>query len=83
LGKPHPDMLLRAMSETGAEAAATVMIGDTTFDMQMARSAGTMAVGVGWGYHGSDELRAAGAHDIVAVFLDLPRVVEDLMGGLP
>ena len=39
-GKPHPYMLEQAMAETGASANDTVMIGDTTFDMEMARSAG-------------------------------------------
>ncbi|MEH0072187.1 HAD-IA family hydrolase [Pannonibacter sp. Pt2-lr] len=38
--KPHPDMVLRAMGETGAEPLRTVMIGDTSFDMEMARAAG-------------------------------------------
>jgi phosphoglycolate phosphatase len=83
LGKPHPDMLLKAMSETGAEATATVMIGDTTFDMEMARSAGTFALGVAWGYHDIEDLRAAGAHGVVATFDQLPRTLEALTGGQP
>jgi len=83
LGKPHPDMLLKAMSETGAEASATVMIGDTTYDMEMARSAGTFALGVAWGYHGAEDLRAAGAHGVVATFDQLPRALEALTGGQP
>ena len=37
------------------------MIGDTAYDMQMARDAGVRAIGVEWGYHAPDELRAAGA----------------------
>ncbi|MGQ9369715.1 HAD-IA family hydrolase [Azospirillum sp. ST 5-10] len=64
-GKPHPDMVHRALAESGAEAAATVMIGDTTYDMQMARSARIASVGVSWGYHEVPELRAAGADRIV------------------
>ena len=47
-GKPNPDMLFNAMKETGAEPENTAMIGDTTFDMEMAVSAGTLAVGVSW-----------------------------------
>jgi phosphoglycolate phosphatase len=58
-------MVLRAMAETGADAAATVVIGDTSFDMEMARSAGATAVGVGWGYHETAELTEAGAHAII------------------
>ena len=64
--KPHPSMILKAMAETGVEPEHTVMIGDTSFDMEMARSAGVGAVGVGWGYHTADRLHAAGAHVVVA-----------------
>jgi phosphoglycolate phosphatase len=41
------------------------MIGDTSYDMAMARAAGVTAIGVTWGYHGADALREAGAHHIV------------------
>lgn len=78
-GKPYPDMLLRAMAESGAEAAATVMIGDTTFDVEMARRAGVMAIGVSWGYHNGDELPAAGADALVNDFGDLFAAAETLM----
>ncbi|HJT15592.1 MAG TPA: HAD-IA family hydrolase, partial [Dongiaceae bacterium] len=63
--KPDPEMVLRAMAETGADAATTVVIGDTSFDMEMARSAGATAVGVAWGYHEIVELSKAGAHAII------------------
>lgn len=63
--KPHPAMIELAMAEAGATPATTVMIGDTSFDMMMARAAGTRAVGVAWGYHPADELIAAGAHVVV------------------
>jgi phosphoglycolate phosphatase len=64
-GKPHPEMLRRAMAETGADPATTAMIGDTTYDILMALSAGTAAIGVAWGYHPPEELRAVGAHVVV------------------
>ncbi len=64
-GKPHPEMLLKAMRDAGAEPDATVMIGDTTFDMEMAAAADVRAVGVAWGYHAPEELMAAGAETIV------------------
>jgi phosphoglycolate phosphatase len=54
------------------------MIGDTVFDVAMARSAGAYAVGVGWGYHEPDELDAAGAHAILDHFRDLPPTLERL-----
>ncbi len=60
--KPHPEMILRAMAETGAEPDATLMIGDTSYDIAMARSAGVHALGVTWGYHAPERLTDAGAH---------------------
>lgn len=62
--KPHPSMLLTAMAEAGAAPETTVMIGDTSFDIDMAHAAGTRAIGVGWGYHLPDELTACGAHAV-------------------
>src|SRR3546814_16607044 len=54
--KPHPSMIEQAMAAAGAVAATTAMIGDTSFDMEMAVNAGTRALGVGWGYHYGKEL---------------------------
>lgn len=83
-GKPHPEMLERAMTETGVEPSRTAMIGDTTFDIQMARNAGTFAIGVDWGYHPTEELWAAGAHAVISDFSDLPRTAMKLIeGGKP
>jgi phosphoglycolate phosphatase len=64
--KPDPSMILGALAETGLEPEAAVMVGDTTYDMEMARRAGVRAVGVGWGYHEPERLRAAGADAVVA-----------------
>jgi phosphoglycolate phosphatase len=63
--KPHPAMIRAAMAETGVEAQRTVMVGDTTFDVEMALAAGVGALGVAWGYHAPDELREAGAHGVI------------------
>lgn len=82
-GKPGPDMLLRAMDETGAAPAATVMIGDTVYDMEMARNARTLALAVAWGYHDAGDLVAAGAHAVVHAFADIPAAVNDLMERAP
>ncbi|MCG8359067.1 MAG: HAD-IA family hydrolase [Kiloniellales bacterium] len=70
-GKPHPGMLERAMAETGAETSETVLVGDTVFDIEMARKAGVRAVGVSWGYHEVSELMASGAHDVIDSFAEL------------
>jgi len=64
--KPHPAMLEAAMAEAGASPDMTVMIGDTSFDMMMARAAGARALGVAWGYHVPEALHAAGAHAVVS-----------------
>jgi len=70
-GKPDPTMLRRAIAEAGARAEESVMIGDTSYDMQMGRSAGARAIGVGWGYHGTDELLASGAELVVETYTQL------------
>lgn len=57
--KPHPSMILQAMSETGISPEQTVMIGDTSFDMEMAAAAGVHGIGVGWGYHNRTRLDQA------------------------
>ena len=75
-GKPDPDMLLRAMNEAGAAPVDTIMIGDTTFDMEMARSAGVRAVGVSWGYHAPVELLGSGAHVIAENMAELAQLCE-------
>lgn len=80
-GKPAPDMLLRAMEETGAGPGTTAMIGDTSFDMLMARNAGTVAIGVSWGYHGEDELRECGAKHVLADYGELPAALDASIGG--
>lgn len=59
--KPHPAMLHAAMAEAGTLPETTVMIGDTSFDIDMACAAGVQAIGVDWGYHTAEELFAAGA----------------------
>jgi phosphoglycolate phosphatase len=73
-GKPHPAMLERAMAETGVAPQDVFMIGDTSYDMLMARNAGVHAIGVSWGYHPAEELRAAGAHSVIESFAELPAV---------
>jgi phosphoglycolate phosphatase len=64
--KPHPAMLEAALAEAGAAPESAVMIGDTSYDMQMALAAGVRALGVDWGYHSAAELKAAGAAQVAA-----------------
>lgn len=78
--KPHPGMLHTAMSETGVQTHETAMIGDTVFDIEMAVTAGCTAIGVSWGYHSVDDLKAAGATDIVDDFGQLNALLMELKG---
>jgi phosphoglycolate phosphatase len=79
--KPHPEMLWQILDELGVSADRAVMVGDTTFDVEMARAAGIRAVGVGWGAHHSEELAEAGAELVVPRLPDLaphlPRLLQD------
>ena len=63
-GKPSPDLLLSAMDECGVTAADTIMVGDTSFDMMMAKAANVYAIGVAWGYQSVDEMEEGGADAI-------------------
>ncbi len=74
--KPHPAMLHAALSETGVDPANAVMIGDTSFDMEMARTAGIAGIGVSWGYHPPKALRLAAR--IIDDFAALPNCLTNL-----
>ena len=75
--KPNPSMILQAMADAGVEPAQTVMIGDTAYDMQMARNADVRALGVTWGYHTHAALTDAGAHAIAHTFDELARHIDE------
>ncbi len=75
-GKPHPDMMLAALKEAGVTEKNAVMIGDTTFDMDMSRNAGVRAIGVNWGYHDENELLACGAECVIQSFGELPAILN-------
>lgn len=77
--KPHPGMLETAMRETGATPAQTVMIGDTTFDIDMGVAAGCKTIGVTWGYHEPRELIAAGANTMIDRYDQLGAAVRQLL----
>lgn len=77
--KPHPSMIHAALRETGVDAVNAVMIGDTSFDMDMARAAGVTGIGVSWGYHGRAGLDAARV--IIDSFQALPDCLDALWGA--
>lgn len=74
--KPHPSMLLTAMQDADSEPHQTVMIGDTSFDMEMGRAAGVHCIGVSWGYHPVSALAQAGS--VIDSFDALPAALDDL-----
>ena len=80
--KPHPSMITTAMTDVGAPPHRTVMIGDTTYDIEMARAAGVGAIGVTWGYHAAELLLASGAHRLVDDYAALPDAIERVLAEL-
>jgi phosphoglycolate phosphatase len=75
--KPHPAMLRQAMTEIGVDPASTVLIGDTSFDMEMAQNAGTGGIGAGWGYHEPEDLVRAGAGRVALKPEELPTALAN------
>lgn len=74
--KPHPGMIEAAMAETGIDRQRTIMIGDTSYDMEMARAAGSHAIAVTWGHHEIDELSAHGPQHIVETMQELSNAIN-------
>lgn len=77
-GKPHPHMVEQCLLATAIPATDAVMIGDTSFDMIMARAANVRALGVTWGFHTWDEIVAGGAHEVHGAMPDLHRAILTL-----
>ena len=69
--KPHPEMLEKLMDELGTTPVRTLMIGDTTHDLQMAANAGVDAIALTCGAHVMDDLRALQPLACLADFRDL------------
>lgn len=78
--KPAPDMILQAMAELDCAAQACTMIGDTSFDMDMAKHAGVQGIGVTWGFHPQAQL--VNASILVDDFAALQRALAVNFEGL-
>lgn len=74
--KPHPQMLLDILEYTAIDADKAIMIGDTTYDMEMAVSAGMAALGVSYGVHETEALIKSGAQQVVDSFDDVMNWLE-------
>ena len=72
-------MVLNCLEATGVAPEYAVVVGDSSFDMEMARAAGVRAIGVAWGYQPPERLLAAGAERIVADFPALEAALEEAL----
>lgn len=69
--KPHPEPVSMAIKLLGADPATTIMVGDSIVDMQSAKAAGTLAIGVAWSLKGEQILKDAGADHVIHDMRDL------------
>jgi phosphoglycolate phosphatase len=77
--KPHPGMILRALSETGVRPERAAMVGDSSFDIEMAVAAGVVPIAVSWGFQPSARLMALGARHVLASAAELPDVLDGIV----
>ena len=69
--KPHPEGILQLVERFNLAKAETIMIGDATFDIQMAHAAGVASCGVSWGSHGAEKLAAEKPTHLIASMKEL------------
>jgi len=79
--KPHPSMVEQAIAEAGGAPETTIVVGDTSFDMAMARAAGASGIGAGWGYHEPEELIQAGAVAVARRPFDVLTLIREHVDG--
>lgn len=79
--KPHPSMVEQAIADAAADPSTTIVIGDTSFDMAMARAAGAAGIGAGWGYHEPAELIEAGAVAVACEPLEVLTLIKEHIDG--
>ncbi len=76
--KPAPGMVLNCLAATGVDPRDAVMVGDTSFDAEMARAAGVASIGVSWGYHPVEALHRAGVRTVLDSFEELLPALDAL-----
>ena len=74
--KPDPTMVIESCKQTGVFPENTFVIGDSIFDMQMAKLAHAKAIGVFWGYNMPEALKEAGADKLVREPKDIIPIFE-------
>jgi phosphoglycolate phosphatase len=76
--KPAPDVVLKALDEMGVAPKQAMYVGDSDIDMETARRAGVLAVGVTTGNHDAAALRRSGADVVISTLEELPELLEEL-----
>ncbi len=76
--KPDPDLFLAAAERLGVDIAASVVIGDSVWDLLAARRARALGIGVLSGGYGQDELQSAGAYRVYEDPADLLRHLDEV-----
>jgi phosphoglycolate phosphatase len=71
--KPHPRMLHDILERTGMEARQALMVGDTVYDLEMARNAGMASLAVTYGVHGPELLEPCGPLACLGSFAEVHR----------
>lgn len=79
--KPHPSMVQSCLVDCDVAAPQAVVVGDTTYDMEMARAARCAAIGVSWGYHGASALTETGARAVIDDFGQLDAALDEIWEG--
>ena len=79
--KPDPASALEVAARLGVDPASCLFVGDSVVDMQAARNAGMVPVGVSWGFQPVEALRAAGAREIIERPAELLDLIDDAEGG--
>lgn len=74
--KPHPDMLLELMNGLGVSPAGTLMVGDTEWDLEMARRAGVGAIAVSYGAHAAERLQSCAPLACIDAIDALPPLLD-------
>ncbi|MCH9650867.1 MAG: HAD-IA family hydrolase [Deltaproteobacteria bacterium] len=81
--KPHPQMINDILDELGVQPERALMVGDTTYDMAMAKEAGASRLGVLTGSHSCEQLETYQPLACLSTALDIPGWLAGLAGGRP
>lgn len=73
--KPHPEPVIKAMNEIGANPAQTIMIGDNSHDIESGKNAGVITAGVAWSFKGAERLEKYNPTYMLNDMRDLLKIV--------